>query len=485
MNHFPGNGFLVNKHTLGECLQHRRKSQPDVFTFSPRAFTLPFQRDEFEEAWKTTAHQSDHFSWLYKSPNHRGVEAIAHFEQTKSINYTLTVQEHIRSHLIEGFKFDLGLYAVITSVEPLRVFLFDDILVRVCKHPYPAGAQEVLDDPESWIIVDYQNLWGMSIMQKYTHAKNNLEAMKMYFADANYTAGPKVFPRIFDIMRTTILSSLLPIQERVAINLIRRGQVRRESGPFFEMVRFDFLVDPDFNPKLMEVNMSPNLVGKNPRDGQMKQLLVDSLFNLVGLNETANRLALESVQKHSPITDEKSAAACKAVLSQSEDCVFDCPIECLGCQTCLGVENRESFSGLQQERSRDLVSGAHFGLLFPTTTFSKWEALRNSLDRCPLPTAVVLPPPPAKKARSSAGGWGNSLGIVFFLMLMPVGCWIAYSKYMTNGHEEEDFLLKDGGQEVTRLAEDGELIKGMYSQLQQTGPKARRPVGLTSSNTEK
>jgi hypothetical protein len=36
-----------------------------------------------------------------------------------------------------------------------------------------------------------------------------------------------------------------------------------QSNQFFELFRFDFVFDSQLNPFLMEVNMSPNLSGKN------------------------------------------------------------------------------------------------------------------------------------------------------------------------------------------------------------------------------
>lgn len=41
-----------------------------------------------------------------------------------------------KPHLIRGFKYDLRVYVVVTSFEPLRIYLFKDGLVRLATVPY-------------------------------------------------------------------------------------------------------------------------------------------------------------------------------------------------------------------------------------------------------------------------------------------------------------------------------------------------------------
>jgi len=41
-----------------------------------------------------------------------------------------------KPHLLRGFKYDLRLYVVVTSFEPLKIYLFQEGLVRLATVPY-------------------------------------------------------------------------------------------------------------------------------------------------------------------------------------------------------------------------------------------------------------------------------------------------------------------------------------------------------------
>jgi tubulin polyglutamylase TTLL4 len=51
--------------------------------------------------------------------------------------YLLVVQEYIPNpYLIRGYKFDIRLYVVVSSFDPLKIYLYSDGLVRFCTKQY-------------------------------------------------------------------------------------------------------------------------------------------------------------------------------------------------------------------------------------------------------------------------------------------------------------------------------------------------------------
>ena len=69
------------------------------------------------------------------------------------------IQEFIQKpFLIDGRKFDIGLYVILTSVDPLRVYMVDDeMLVRFCsKDYYPVDYNDV----DKYVVGDdYTPMW--------------------------------------------------------------------------------------------------------------------------------------------------------------------------------------------------------------------------------------------------------------------------------------------------------------------------------------
>ena len=117
VNHYPGSGFISNKVTLAES----------ELKFVPKAFRIPADRKKL----MTYAETDPKKMFVLKSNDHRGIEIkpLAQLDLTAEGSF---IQEFVdKPLLVDGHKFDIGVYVVLTSVRPLRVYMHaGDVLFR-------------------------------------------------------------------------------------------------------------------------------------------------------------------------------------------------------------------------------------------------------------------------------------------------------------------------------------------------------------------
>lgn len=134
VNHFPACGFLTNKVDLA--------TTPNLTNIIPKAFKLPQQRDEFI-AYAT---ENPHKLFVQKHNQHRHI-FVRTLDEIDFANNDTFIQEFVQNPLlVGGHKFDIGVYVTITSVNPLRVYMYTgDILFRYCSVKYYPFDAKVVD----------------------------------------------------------------------------------------------------------------------------------------------------------------------------------------------------------------------------------------------------------------------------------------------------------------------------------------------------
>ncbi|XP_061386678.1 probable tubulin polyglutamylase ttll-15 [Musca vetustissima] len=340
VNHFPGCGFITNKVDLSTS----------ELPFLPRAFRLPSQKEDF------LAYSRANPSALFveKHNEHRHI-VIRPPEEIDLNSNNSFVQEYIQNpFLVDGHKFDIGVYVVITSVNPLRIYMYSgDILFRYCPvqyHPFDAA------NIDKYVVGDdYLPTWQVPSLKKYfsQFGGSMRSAFDAYVRDQQMDPST-IWQQVEDIIRRTILS-----KERDIVNILRSYKTQN----FFDLMRFDLIVDQNLKVFLMEANMSPNLSSAHfkPNSILYEQILYNVL-NLVGIGSPIKQT--EDCRSNAPnemITTEQNLST-----NLNECAARGCDRSCNkpGCDLCLPCLRGSEYEMLYRAHREHLHRGS-MKRLFP------------------------------------------------------------------------------------------------------------------------
>lgn len=145
INHFPGMPNIARKNRMGQNLNRMQKIYPKEYSFYPRTWVLPGEMADFRQQFDGSGNALNNKIFIIKPDagcQGRGIFLTKSIENVP-FNENVVAQVYIKKPLlIDGFKFDLRLYCIITSVKPLRMYLFHDGLVRMCTEEYVKPTKE-------------------------------------------------------------------------------------------------------------------------------------------------------------------------------------------------------------------------------------------------------------------------------------------------------------------------------------------------------
>ena len=362
INKFPGSGYITNKVNLATS------GLKNV----PPAFSLPGEAAKLREY--AAGHPEKMF--VQKSNNHRGIQ----IERLESLDLAAEgsfVQEFIHNPLlVDGYKFDIGLYVTLTSVDPLRIYVHhSDVLLRFCSEPYHPF--DSINRDKYVVGDDYLPSWQVPSFAKYMDPKVGFSFKDSLNAHIR-TLG-KDPERMWQEIHETIAEVYLSQEE----HFVKAVSHYPHKDAFFEMVRFDFVIDEDLKVYLMEANMSPNLSSAHfPANARLYEQVVHSVLRLVGVVGRSVAGAAPSAEELLMEVQDKDLLTSPATCS-STDCTSGSSLAC----------------GLPQcELCRQCLSAADLVALRRA-----WLERKNQFA-----TTRIFPPPVARGGEVPAGLEGSN-----------------------------------------------------------------------------
>ena len=188
-----------------------------------------------------------------------------------------------RPHLPDGYKYTLRLFLLVTSLDPLVAYLYEDGLIKFCTRQFTLDPTR-LRDP-------YVHLTNESIQLGNTDA--GVSYRTMGFADYRrlLRAEGVDSDALFLTTRRLVIETLIAIRDPTL--RASRSECSQVDG-CFELNALDVLVDEDLKPWLLECNFSPGWTVSLPTDSpgerfetQLRRDILADLVNCIDGNKGA------------------------------------------------------------------------------------------------------------------------------------------------------------------------------------------------------
>ncbi|KAJ3172775.1 Tubulin polyglutamylase ttll6 [Geranomyces variabilis] len=323
INHFPGMHEICRKDCLARNLGRLSRSFPKDGNFFPRTWILPLEWGDLKAAHQAASRRRP--CYIVK-PDHgcqgKGISLLSSpddlvpmLKALKGPN-NLIVQTYLtRPCLINDYKFDLRVYVLVTSVKPLRIFLYRDGLARFATEPYRVPRDGNLGN----VCMHLTNYAINKNSEKFDHApeddkgsKRSIKSVLQYLTDVR---GPLAVEMLWRRIGEVVIKTLLTIQPQLSRNMQacfpscdgRSKQRQRpqqtdtgapnvteepsprvktralQSSQCFEILGFDIFVDHKLKPWVLEVNHSPSFTCDTPLDDEIKSGVIGDALQLLNI----------------------------------------------------------------------------------------------------------------------------------------------------------------------------------------------------------
>ena len=270
--------------------------------------------EDFEAFESERQHQPEAL-WILKpvaASCGRGIKIVNSSMRVSKREGILASKYISNPHLINGLKYDLRVYVLVSSFNPLKVYIYNDGLVRFATEKYSNDIKHLSKK--------YVHLTNFSVNKRNPKfVKNNDKGAKRRNRQNSHgPSGHKItdmhdddnqsdssngdgtdsskwdfnmlkkayekqgssFSFVHAQIKDVILKTLITVEPHIVSNLQKNPTSRVNC---FELFGFDIMIDDKFKPWLLEVNVLPSLSSSSAFDKRIKTMLVCDALTLVGI----------------------------------------------------------------------------------------------------------------------------------------------------------------------------------------------------------
>jgi tubulin polyglutamylase TTLL6/13 len=298
VNHFPGMSGIFRKNCMANNLNRFRKMFPKDYNFYPKTWILPGDLQNFKAYVKHRKH-----TFIVKpeaSSQGQGIYLVRQISDIKETAHCVAQRYIEEPLLIDGLKFDLRIYVLVTGCDPLRIFIHEEGLARFATQEYEPPNRKNIKDSFVHLTNYSINKNNPNFVQaapgKKSH-KRSLSSVLIVITMQQLSEEGVDVEGIWDNICDIVVKTVLTIQPTLASTYRSCQPYDYANNMCFEILGFDIILDSNFKPWLLEVNHSPSFSTDSDLDTQIKTAVITEALVLVDITENTRKEFIAQTRK--------------------------------------------------------------------------------------------------------------------------------------------------------------------------------------------
>ncbi|KAF7380562.1 hypothetical protein HZH68_016427 [Vespula germanica] len=288
VNHFPGMTEICRKDLLARNLNRMLKLFPKDYNFFPKTWCFPADHGD-AIAYSKIRRAKTYIIKPDTGCQGRGIYLTKNLKDIKPSERMICQVYISRPYLIDGYKFDLRIYTLITSCDPLRIYVYNDGLARFAtsryKEPTGHNTSNVFMHLTNYAVNKHSRMY---IVDEEIGSKRKISTLLKWLRVKDIKVDD-LWNKIDEIIIKTILAAhpVLKHSYRTCFPTHDR------TYACFELLGFDILLDWKLRPYLLEVNHSPSFHTDAQIDKDVKESLLTDTFEMLNLQQCDKKKIIE------------------------------------------------------------------------------------------------------------------------------------------------------------------------------------------------
>eukprot|EP00111_Clytia_hemisphaerica_P009445 TCONS_00027705-protein len=275
INKLPNAQIVTHKQKLANTLKRVQRLTKDNFEFIPKSWDIP---DELPALLRSHGTKQDKFYILKPSVGScaSGIRLLNSFDNLEKEEQCILQNYIDEPALIEGRKFDLRLYVLVSSIKPLKIFLHGQGMVRLATQTYKPPTNENKDD----FFIHLTN----TTLNKKNKTENSGLTRKLDWYKGHLKEQGHNFEAVLEQVKDVLVKTMLAGHPYMNYSYEKhRPKSESVNGSHcFHLFGVDVILDQQFKPWLIELNGNPSLFGQLP---DMKMQIFKDVLNVLNLRE--------------------------------------------------------------------------------------------------------------------------------------------------------------------------------------------------------